>query len=383
MFVKTLTASSQPPMAGSVAVALALLGAFQIAHAQSSYALTRLSEPFLGKVDVTGQIDSQNRVTATVGYLSGYRLFGNPIGPVYTWYVARWPASTAASVGPAKVISQPRSFDFQSQDGGRLFVSASSESHYDVARRAFVQLPSVMPAFSMWQPAAINDSGVIVGVAFGGSKDPAMGQTLHALRWAPGAAAPEVLPVGNGINRASAIAISRSGMIAGMVGVTGETDAWHAVLWRESGAMEILNGEPGTASTPIALNDAGDVLVKTERLTVDGDVPRFAVVSQGVTKAVEPARAGDRLTATDIGTGGVVLGTVTPSGTTDGAQDRAFIWQDGVANDLTAWVTARGVKLPAGAVLSAAWRINAQGSILASLRESNGKTSLVRLTARP
>ncbi|MDO9003018.1 MAG: hypothetical protein Q7V20_06160 [Aquabacterium sp.] len=35
------------------------------------------------------------------------------------------------------------------------------------------------------------------------------------------------------------------------------------------------------------------------------------------------------------------------------------------------------------AVISLAWQINAQGSILASLREANGTTSVVRLTAKP
>ena len=75
-------------------MALALTGCIGAAQAQSSYALTKLSEPFLGKFDAyenAGQIDSQNRVTATGRYVSGFTLYswGQNPGFTYTNHVSR------------------------------------------------------------------------------------------------------------------------------------------------------------------------------------------------------------------------------------------------------------------------------------------------------
>lgn len=374
------------PTARTAALALALLAGAGAVQAQSSYALTRLNPPFLGQTELSGRIDAQNRVTASVFYLTGYKLFGSPSGPVHTAYVARWPASTAASVGPAKLIAQPGRLTQQSQSGDKLLVrfSTGGDSTYDAVTRQLAPVPQGVPTFSSSQAAAINDGDTVVGVAMGGATNPASGQTLYAVRWAPGAtAAPEALPVGDTINRGSATAINRQGVVTGMVGIRGEVDAWHAALWRESGAFEILHDVPDTASTPIALNEAGDVLIKLEKLTDETFIPRFAVVAQGVTTLIEPPQAGDRLSANDLSDSGAVVGTVAQAGAPEATRDRAFIWKNGVFSDLTTWVTAKGVRLPAGAVLSTAWSINAQGSILASLREANGKTSVVRLTAKP
>jgi hypothetical protein len=360
-------------------VALALMSGIGAAQAQSSYALTKLSEPFLGKHGAAGYIDSQNRVTASLRYASGYRLFdwATPPGFTYTWYVSRWPASVAASVSPSKLINQTQTFKHQSPDGSKVFASSPNQ-YYDTVKRQFVAVPPPNDN-QYWDVAGINDSGAMAGTAFLYSGDP-IAPAIRAIRWTSGAAAPEVLPIGAGFDRASSAFINQRGAVAGEVGMTGSS-LTRAAIWRESGAFEVLNNEPDTHSRPLGMTDAGDVLVWIEK--ADNSVYSFAVISHGVAKAIEAPTPDVLLFPTAINASGVVVGKVTQPSAPEGFRDRAFIWKDGVFTDLTAWVTAKGVKLPTGAVISEPWQINAQGSILATLREANGKTTVVRLTAKP
>lgn len=62
---------------------------------------------------------------------------------------------------------------------------------------------------------------------------------------------------------------------------------------------------------------------------------------------------------------------------------RAFIFKDGVMSDLTAYATARGVKLPSGEHLSAATSVNAQGAITTGYDTADGKFIALKLTAQP
>jgi hypothetical protein len=62
---------------------------------------------------------------------------------------------------------------------------------------------------------------------------------------------------------------------------------------------------------------------------------------------------------------------------------QAFVWVNGQAQDLNAYVAARGAKLPNGATLKQVHSINDQGSVVATLLAADKKTvSIVRLTAR-
>lgn len=366
-------------------LAIALAGTIAAAQAQSSYALTKLSEPFLGKHDIhgnAGQIDSQNRVTATGRYVSGFTLYswGQNPGFTYTNYVSRWPASTAASVSPSKLITQAGSFSHQSPDGSKIFLilSAKPGHYYDTAKRQFVEVPA--PGNSAhWGVNAVNDSGAMAGIDYDNQGiAPATG--TRALRWTPGTAAPEVLPMGSEFDRSSASFINREGDVVGKVEKV-EARLSRAVVWRESGAFEVLNNEPDTFSSPLGVTDSGDVLIWKEKVGTSESI--YALVSNGVTKTIAAPNPGDQLSRITINANGVVVGTVTQPSAPEGFRERGFIWKDGVFTDLTAWVTAKGLKLPQGAVISVAWQINAQGSILASLREANGTTSVVRLTAKP
>lgn len=362
-------------------LALALTGCIGAAQAQSSYALTKLSEPFLGKLGAAGQIDSQNRVTGTVYYVSGYKLYqwGAPPGYTYTSYVSRWPASTAASVSPSKLISQTKDFRHQSPDGSKVFVSLIDDQYYDTVKRQFVTVAAPNDS-ERWYVNAINDSGAMAGTAIADS--PTQGaQSVSAVRWMPGAAAPEVLPISSEFNHSTASFINRNGAVVGKVGVVGSALSARAAIWRESGAFEVLSTEPDTSSSPLGITDSGDVLVWITK--ANPPEQSYALISNGVAKTIAAPNPGERLSPTSINAVGVVVGTINQPSAPEGFRDRGFIWKDGVLTDLTAWVTAKGLKLPLGSVISGPWQINAQGSILATMRDANGKTTLVRLTAKP
>lgn len=361
-------------------LALALTGCIGVTQAQSSYALTKLSEPFLGKLGAAGQIDSQNRVTGTVYYVSGYKLYqwGAPPGYTYTSYVSRWPASTAASASPSKLISQSDSFRYQSPDGSKVFASLIDKQYYDTVKRQFVTIPAPNDS-ERWYVNGINDSGAMAGTAVADS--PTQGaQSVSAMRWMPGAAAPEVLPISSEFNHSTASFINRNGAVVGEVGVVGFSQS-RAAIWRESGAFEVLNNEPDTSSRPLGITDSGDVLVWITKANTPEQ--SYALISHGLAQTIAAPNPGEWLSRPAINAKGVVVGTINQPSAPEGFRDRGFIWKDGVLTDLTAWVTAKGLKLPMGAVISVPWQINAQGSILASLRDANGKTTLVRLTAKP
>lgn len=376
-----------PGPAARAALALAFLAgtAAPAALAQSSYALTKLSAPFLGQANAIGQIDSQNRVTASVGYLSGFNLAaifgGSPSDQwAYSMFVSRWPASTATSVSPAKVLAQPDHFGGQSRDGSKVLLQSDGHIYYDSVRRLRVSVPPPTTPFGSWTVRGIRDDGAMVGQAHNPPATPLGGSTWHPLYWAPGGASPVALPFDPAYHSASAHLINARGDVAGEAQEAG-SNLGRAALWRASGTMQVLDLTPGMASRTVALTDTGDVLVLSYR---PGDGQNFfTVVRDGVTRQVAPPNQEDMLTAYDMNASATVVGTLAPRQVFDGQQNRAFIWKDGVLSDLTAWVKARGLRLPAGAVISAAWSINAEGSILAMMREADGKASMVRLTARP
>lgn len=368
-----------------ILLAVALACGMGNAHAQSSYVLTNLSEPFLGKHgidEIGGDIDFQNRVTATARYLSGFSLYswGQNPGPSYTEYVARWGASTATSVSPSKLISKAGYFDHQSPDGSKVFVVASMSptQYYDTVKGQFVPIPAPSNA-AQWSIRSIDDSGAMVGNAYLYLSNPST-SALRAVRWVPGAAAPEILPIGAQYNRSGASFINRQGDVLGEVGELG-SERLRAAIWHASGTFEVLNNDPDTTTRPYGLSDSGDALVWMDntRTATQG----YAVISNGVVKPVEPLNPAHQISRFTLNANGVLVGRITDFSLPVGFRERGFIWKDGVLTDLTAWVTAKGVKLPQGTVVAIPWHINAQGSILATLRDATGKTSLARLTARP
>lgn len=374
-----------PKMACMATLALALLSGASIAQAQSSYTLTKLSTPFLGQANGVGQIDSQNRVTGTVGYATGYNLVfilnGSLGGTTYSYVTTRWPASTAASVSATKLTSQAKAFRLESPDGDKVFCQGGSESYYDMVKRQFVSVPApFLPeanGATSWSVASIRNDGAMVGEAYVSSIEPS-GNRSYALHWAPGAQAPDILPSGT-FESAIARFINAQGTIAGEVAEAGATYR-RAAVWRPSGDLEVLNQEPGRASRMLGLNDAGAVLIESYVPPLYAD-QLVSVISNGVAKPVLPLTSQEAVSAAILNANGVVVGSTFQRSS---QQERAFIWKDGVTSDLTTWVKAKGAKLPVGAVLTNAWSINAQGSILATMRDAAGKNpTTVRLTAKP
>lgn len=364
---------------------LALAGSIGAAQAQSSYVLTKLTEPFLGQLDAeinSGQIDSQNRVTANARYVSGFRLYnwGAAPGFTYTTHVSRWPASTSTSVSASKLISQAGAFNHQSPDGSKVFTFSSPPpgQYYDAEKRQFVSITAPINS-TRWSITGINDSGAVAGnadVYLNNATTP----SERAIRWAPGAAAPAVLPIGSEFDGAGAWAINRKGAIAGEAREAA-SQLQRAVVWRETGSFDVLNREPGTHSRALGLSDSGDVLVWIDKAASPDS--GYAVVSNGVTHKIKLPSPGQWLANISINANGLVSGTVNQPDVPQGLRERGFIWKDGVFTDLTAWVVSKGLKLPQGTVIAKAWQINTQGSILASMREADGKITMVRLTAKP
>ncbi|MFY9479452.1 MAG: hypothetical protein WAQ08_17560 [Aquabacterium sp.] len=86
-----------------------------------------------------------------------------------------------------------------------------------------------------------------------------------------------------------------------------------------------------------------------------------------------------------INSRGVIMGCVGPSGSQEchWGMGRAFIWREGVLQDLTDLVRSKGAALPSGAVLIAVHAINDAGSFVARMRAPNAQDTIVRLTAVP
>jgi hypothetical protein len=149
------------------------------------------------------------------------------------------------------------------------------DQYYDTAKRQFVQVPAPSNSVQWGGVNAVNDSGAMAGIDYP--------EHPIALRWTPGATAADVLPMGCEFDRSAALFINRNGAVAGKVEESGNR-LTHAVVWRESGAFEVLNNAPDTRSSPLGMTDSGDLLIWMEK--VGTSAPIHAVIGNGVTKTI-------------------------------------------------------------------------------------------------
>jgi probable HAF family extracellular repeat protein len=170
----------------------------------------------------------------------------------------------------------------------------------------------------------INDKGLIVGYADDASQNPV------AVEWRDGTLA--TLP-GLGGTASYAMFVNDAGLIAGES--TDASGTAHAVVW-VNGKVEDLG-----VGTPIALNDRGQVLVRS--------YPAVSVWDNGKTTTLP---AGDQAAA--MNDKGQVVGTITAA---DGSNPHGFVWQNGSQTDLG---TEQGLA------------INDRGQILVTAADASG-----------
>jgi len=141
----------------------------------------------------------------------------------------------------------------------------------------------------------------------------------------------------------------------------GETGFRQGAFWDETGAQALLffGGEPvGEASD---VSGDGTIIVGGGGFATDGQAYRWSA-GDGVEplgSIFDPSWSGAATSITDDGS--TIIGFYRPFG--PAALGEGFVWTeaDGMQN-LTAWVTGRGVELPAGTVLSLPLGISPDGT---------------------
>lgn len=382
------------------------------AHAQSSYVMTTL-KPAVSSKPLTAwggawEIDQAGRVVADATWLTGYGFSPTALafGPVYGTFAARWPASTAASVSPAKLFPNANGVAALSPDGQKLVLVNGPVLYDTVAKRTLGSMAPKSPAIHSVNNAGVvtTESGTYVGVGDANALPAATVLVSHGFTWSP-TQGYKALAEGSNLGSV-AHAINSTNVMAGAVTVGGQPFAHQAALW-VGGALKVLPQAADTVSVAFQINDKGQALIRRGAMAACSvfqgyrrcQVPATAVFLRSDTGAETAllAPGGERSVATArLNNVGVVVGRyivgaspgepqLTPVawGALATATDRAFIWQDGVFSDLTAWVTSKGLALPAGAVLIDALAINDKGSIVAQLQAADKTTSFVRLTAKP
>lgn len=367
-------------------LAFVLLAAGQV-HAQSSYVLTTLKPPTSGlnryangNQQRTFGIDSADQVVGAAGYAAGIYLDVNgwTFKTRYDQYVVKWPASTAATVSPVKVIRAPdkNSLLLDVSTGAReVMVYSSGQAILDVATAKLG--PTAPTTIELKQ---VNDQGVAVWWARDASTG---GQGT----WSAATGAVTLTPSA-GLTAAPR-ALNSQGLVVGSVNLAGAR-ASRAGQWL-NGQWSVIDNRAGdVGSTAIEVNEQGVALVQSSTLnckTVSYCLPidtRYGVIANGVFSQIgggpgEPAVTW--IEATAINNQGAVVGHVRTSDTVI-TPARAFIWRSGVYSDLSTLMVSKGVSLPAGAVLTDALAINDKGSIVAVMQTGSTQT-LVRLTAHP
>jgi hypothetical protein len=385
----------------SAACLLGLVGA-PAAQAQTAYSLTVLKpaatafQSRLTDLD-TWTIDAGNRVTGTANWITSYTLtYLGAIKPLFDDFPARWAAGTGTSVSPTKLYTAHWDRLAAASPNGQLLLLNFTRQLYDTASRKATPID-----YNSGGLSAVNNSGLVALTLLPDSNlpSPLAPRRIPATWRSGGVVTP--LPVGTA-GGGMAIAVNASGLVAGSV-QDPITDVPHGALW-SGGTLQAFADAPGNASLLIALNDQGQSLVvrSTANCPQPGVVacgygPRRLALrfADGTEQPVTPL-AGHSMARAVLNGKGVVAGRMqlTPAQGESGSypgldrgynpvDGRAFIWLNGVTQDLGTYLAGKGVKLPTGARLVDVVAINDQGSMVAEMVAADqSTTSFVRLTAR-
>jgi hypothetical protein len=423
--------------ASAVPIAMAsLLGLASPAQAQSGYTMTALkSAPTYQRQWADAfrvYLDDQNRTLMTLSYYEGYKLkvvgttggFFPRYGWVQTWnnYPVRYPASTAASVSATKLSTRP---------GFLQLISPNGNYYYKPEQAPPVNAAGKVLFAGPIYASVMNDAGQIAGVLYEESRypPPPMQTPLVSPALWSADGTQQVLPMPPGYVGGNVIALTSKGEAVGEVYATGDLKP-APVRWTSAGA-ELLSSPPGLAGAALAISEQGHILkvahddftLTVEAMNSETNRPITSTLKYGVRRYVVSRNGQDQaltcpnaamplMGSSGMSASGVVIGRCAPvndpwlqamtergyyyngeamhgSGATILGQNftpsmsRGFIWRDGVMSDLTDYLKAKGVKLPAGTVFTSAVAINAKGSMVAEYFDAAGNYSVVLLTAKP
>lgn len=337
------------------------------ASAQSSYVLSKLSAPFLGRLSTASCIDDSHQVFGEAQYYRRTVFSWTAPGFVTEYYdrAVRWPASKASSVSPVK-LSERGGISHYSSRCGKL---AAQGILVNLATGQETVLPTGNGQPN-WTGAKPNEAGVVL---------------WDAGTWTQ-AGGTVALPSGGHARIGTIGGINNRGDVAGYVDAD-EQGQSRAAVWLDR-QLQVIDPRPDVISVAEAINDQRQVVIKS--------YPRFPTTSPDVTSSLArwhngvltpllPAGDTRFMAEPVINNRGVIMGCVGPSGsqTCHWGTGRAFIWREGVLQDLTDLVRAKGAALPSGAVLIAVQALNDAGSFVARMRTPNAQDTVVRLTAVP
>lgn len=386
------------------ATVLVFVGLHTAAMAQSRLLVSTLKPPYLGKLEANQLIDNQNRVFAYLSYYDGIGLEFGFGGSKTRWvtkyqaFPASWPASTSASLSPTKLLNTKylRVVSL-SRNGSKLLINQTTPGTmavYDTATRQPLSYVVNGNAVSNLGPGAqangVNDQGWVAGAVTPVPFSIDNNQILAA-RWRPGQAV-EMLPLPHGMTHASASCINAAGEVAGWVGQLNASGyiVRRLAKWGVDGTVQMLDASPPGGYDIVSIADNGTLLVVGSAQRTDGrEYSTLTLLApNGSTQALPIAN--DRNFSFNVGPhhlspdGDTVIGSSQGSyGTSQYGIFRAFMFKDGVMNDLTTYATARGLKLPAGTHLSTVTSVNAQGTIAAGYKAADGKYVALKLTPAP
>jgi len=407
------------PVAAALAVGLAV-ASLGSAQAQSSYTLTTLKSS--NSLSVTPlRLDPQNNALGNAYYYSsiGVPIYSNQVSVplfgglamIYTEAMSIWPAGTTSTVTAKRLASDGFGMLAASPDGRLVYavpglygVSGSAAKLQTMSRFNMVGSNSVSVVYGSMGTRSLSSAGTLSSTVT--LSDANLDGAERAAVWEGPNLVGRFLDQ-SGYRSSLAHSIADNEAVAGAVAES-TTGIWRAVVWSGS-TRRVLDQQAGRGSVARQVNSAGQVLacmadavVKTS--VVEGTTYtatlysrlRPVVIDGAGEREVLAPTSGQAVTAWAMNASGVVVGRAGPYHNpyaggdtprtcinTDDTTSRALIWRDGVSSDLTTWVASKGVKLPSGAVLTDAYDINDQGSILAVMRASNGVLSKVRLTAKP
>jgi hypothetical protein len=405
--VKNRTVFMMRARKAPMALALAVWGA--MACAQPVYVMSALVVPS-GQAITPLVIDAQDRVWGSAVFHDGLGLLPGSFwgfGVVHRPALVRWPSTAAKTVVGSRVSAQAKgSLRAASADGSQLVVPVGPAVVYDAFSgrpRVALRYPRAPggsePVSSPTVQGVSNDGQLLVNHTLGSvlPHDARTGLWRHDNEAV-------ALPLGGHVGQ-KGLSIRADGAVAGVVYQAGHFNE-RAAVWVD-GALQVLDQQAGRGSAALAINAQGQVLmrvcVQQERSHFDGVTtrahsvygpPGHVLSHKGAETPLLPTMAGEVLVPRAMNASGMVVGrmgprkprisefqVVPPSASPDeeARPGRAFVWHAGRVHDLNEWVAARGVSLPPGAVLQEALAINDAGSILATLRDSDGTVRPVRL----
>ena len=267
------------------------------------------------------------------------RVGGNSTKPDANLHGLFWNGGVT-DVKPLGGDKQTHVFGINNQD----LVIAMSYDLGELNVHGFVWQNQVSTPLGDFAPRGLNDAGTIVGYAT--VYDPTFGWVDKAARFVGGS----LIQMGTlGGHFSYAYGISADGRIVGCSTLANDTGP-HAFLW-QGGTFHDLGTLGGTVSQAYAMNSAGDVVGWSK---LASGAPRAALFTTDA--------GGNVLTRTNLGS----LGTSSYAYAINSQRQivgvsaaKAFLWQDGVMQDLNTLI-------PAGSnwQLDAAWAINEHGQIV-------------------